>query len=108
LRKKHPLFKSAFYAACPPSPLQAGYAGQFFLQRRVGRIRICGLRQWRLRAVQVRLAAHDPLAVSKTPQSGRRRHFRMVRKRDIQQGLHRRRAAKRRSKNNNIDFARAV
>ncbi|HWV04694.1 MAG: hypothetical protein ACTHNO_04215 [Ralstonia sp.] len=92
----------------PALAIASWLRGAVFLQRRVGRIRIVGFRQWRLRAVQVRLAAHDPLAVSKTPQSGRRRHFRMVRKRDKQQGLHRRRAAKRRSKNNNIDFARAV
>jgi len=56
----------------------------------------------------VRLATHDTLAVLKTPQSGRRRHFRMVRERDTQQGLHRGGAAKRRSKNNNNAFARAV
>ncbi|WP_222614282.1 hypothetical protein [Ralstonia sp. TCR112] len=46
-------------------------------------------------------------AVPNTPQSVRRRHIGLVRERDSQQGLHRRRATKRRSKNNNHGGVRA-
>lgn len=55
----------------------------------------------------MRLGTHAVNAVPNTPQIVRRRHIGLVRERDTQQGLHRRHAAKRRSKNNNNGDVRA-